>query len=97
MNCYYCHSELLEDFLGTCCPNEKCESIDGITKLVISNQTKRWYKNGKLHKENGPAIEYPNGIKHWCRNGQTHRENGPAVVNSDGSKEYWLNDRRIIQ
>ena len=32
--------------------------------------TKRWYLHGKLHREDGPAIEYPNGVKHWYLNGK---------------------------
>ena len=26
---------------------------------------KFWYKNGELHREDGPAIEYANGNKFW--------------------------------
>lgn len=29
----------------------------------------RWYCfNGKLHREDGPACEWANGIKHWYLN-----------------------------
>jgi hypothetical protein len=31
--------------------------------------TKRWFKDGVLHREDGPAIEYYNGICSWYRNG----------------------------
>ena len=34
------------------------------------NGTKEWWLNGKLHREDGPAIEYANGNKEWCLNGQ---------------------------
>jgi hypothetical protein len=31
--------------------------------------TKRWYKNGKLHREDGPAIEWYDGLrKEWYLN-----------------------------
>jgi hypothetical protein len=30
---------------------------------------KAWYRNGKLHREDGPAIEYSNGFKVWYING----------------------------
>ena len=30
---------------------------------------KSWYLNGKLHREDGPAIEYANGYKSWYLNG----------------------------
>ena len=31
---------------------------------------KRWFKNGQLHREDGPAVEYSNGYKRWYKNGQ---------------------------
>ena len=43
------------------------------------NGTKRWYLNGKFHREDGPAIEYTNGQYGWYLNGQLHREDGPAA------------------
>ena len=36
--------------------------------------TKRWYVNGKLHREDGPAVEYANGSKHWYLNGVNYAE-----------------------
>jgi hypothetical protein len=33
------------------------------------NGTKIWYRNGKRHREDGPAIEYVNGDKAWYLNG----------------------------
>jgi len=32
--------------------------------------TKRWILNGKLHREDGPAIEYVNGPKYWWYHGE---------------------------
>lgn len=37
-------------------------------------------KSGNLHRENAPAVEYPDGTKEWWRNGMLHRDDGPAVV-----------------
>ena len=31
---------------------------------------KRWYLNGNYHREDGPAVEYPNGYKEWYLNGK---------------------------
>jgi hypothetical protein len=39
----------------------------------------RWFQNGKLHRLDGPAIEYSNGVKIWCQNGKCHRLDGPAI------------------
>lgn len=40
--------------------------------------TKRYRLNGKLHCEDGPAIEYSDGSKAWYINGKRHRLDGPA-------------------
>jgi hypothetical protein len=95
MQCCYCQSELVEDFLGSYCPNEECESIDGTTRIEIStSQTKRWYKNGKLHREDGPAIEWLDDTKEWYKNGLLHREDGPAIEWSNGIKFWFKNGKR---
>ena len=49
------------------------------------------FKDGLLHREDGPAIEWTDGTKHWYRNGQLHRENGPAVEWANGTKEWYRN------
>jgi hypothetical protein len=35
---------------------------------VYSDGTKRWFLNGKLNREDGPAIEWPDGKKYWYLN-----------------------------
>ena len=35
---------------------------------VYNNGTKYWYLNDKLHREDGPAIEFANGTKSWYLN-----------------------------
>ena len=52
----------------------------------------QWYRNGKYHREDGPAIEYSNGGKEWFRNGKYHREDGPAI-DYNMRKEWWLNGK----
>ena len=107
MNCNCCGSKLIEDFLGIYCPNESCESIDGITKIEICPRRKYWYaieffdgrkfwyKNGKLLREDGPAIEYSDGKKEYWIDGKRHREDGPAVEYTNGYQEYWINGEII--
>ena len=53
--------------------------------------TKAWYLNGKLHREDGPALEYSSGTKEWYLNGKRHREDGPAYEYRDGTKKWFLN------
>lgn len=52
---------------------------------------KQWYIGGKLHREDGPAIERPEGEKRWFKQGKPHRTDGPAVIYKSGSKEWWVN------
>ena len=56
-----------------------------------SDGTKHWSLNGKYHREDGPAIEYPDGAKHWFLNGRRHRKDGPAIEYPNGTKEWLLN------
>jgi hypothetical protein len=51
------------------------------------------YWNDKLHRENGPAVEYFNGSKCWYLYGQRHREDGPTIEFADGDKEWYLHDQ----
>jgi hypothetical protein len=37
---------------------------------VYDNGDVMWCLNGKLHREDGPAIEYPDGRKSWYLNGK---------------------------
>jgi hypothetical protein len=32
------------------------------------NGTKKWFLNGKLHREDGPAVEWADGTKRWYFN-----------------------------
>ena len=52
---------------------------------------KHWFLNGKLHREDGPAVEYVDGYKSWYLNGKFHREDGPAVEYENGDKQWFLN------
>jgi hypothetical protein len=64
---------------------------------IRSDGSKEWYLNGQLHREDGPAVEWPDGEKHWYLNGQHHRTDGPAVEYPNGSKRWYLNGRFIFE
>jgi hypothetical protein len=55
---------------------------------------KEWYKEGKLHREDGPAVEYLDGTKYWYKEGKLHRDDGPANEYSDGTK-IWLKEGEL--
>ena len=55
----------------------------------------KWYnEKGQHHREDGPAIKYPDGTKKWYINGNCHRLDGPAVEWINGDKEWWINGKR---
>ena len=60
---------------------------------VYNSGTKNWQLNGKLHREDGPAVEYDDGFKFWYLKGECHREDGPAVEYPNGTKSWYLNDK----
>jgi hypothetical protein len=69
-----------------------------LNRIEYADKSTYWRKlNGKLHREDGPAIEKANGSKSWWLNGELHREDGPAVEDADGTKEWWLNDKLIVK
>jgi hypothetical protein len=35
-------------------------------------------KDGQMDREDGPALEWPDGTTEWFRKGQRYREDGPA-------------------
>jgi len=57
--------------------SEKYQSILEQTEPVMKvdgRGTKEWYLNGKLHRTDGPAIEWANGYKAWYLNGKKYTE-----------------------
>lgn len=52
-----------------------------------------WYREGALHREDGPAIEWHDGSKAWLLNNEYHREDGPAKEMSDGYKAWYTNGK----
>lgn len=70
--------------------------------IVDERGNKRWYKDGKSHREDGPAVEFRDGSKGWFVNGLRHREDGPAIVftsptHSGGTKFWFLNDEQLTE
>lgn len=50
-----------------------------------------WYKYGRYHRDDGPAVEWNNGSKMWYKAGALHRADGPAITNPLGDKEWYFN------
>ena len=64
---------------------------------IYKSGFKSWRLNGKLHREDGPAIEHPDGTKEWRLNDKLHREDGPAIERPDGSEEWWKNGMYFVK
>ena len=64
---------------------------------VHANGDKYWYLNGKIHREDGPAIDRANGDKFWALKGKIHREDGPAIEYADGVKSWYLNGHKLTE
>jgi len=57
--------------------------------------SQRWYKDGKHHREDGPAVIEPDGYQEWWKDGNPHREDGPAIIDPDGTQYWYINDNNI--
>ena len=58
---------------------------------------KWWSLNGKLHREDGPAIIRINGIKEYYIHNKRHRFDGPAWISSVSSfrNEWFINGKLV--
>ena len=62
------------------------EAVQEPVMTSYDNGTKEWrLNNGKLHRLDGPAIEWADGTESWFHNGYLHRLDGPAVKDAVGS------------
>lgn len=70
------------------------KSFEGVATL--NNGTVMYLlTENRLHREDGPAIEYCGGTKAWFVNGVCHREDGPAIEYYNGIREWYLNGKRV--
>jgi hypothetical protein len=68
---------------------------DNFTGIVeYQNGNKCWYKEGKYHREDGPACEFADGTKTWHKEGELHRLNGPAWEFPNGEKCWYKEGKK---
>ena len=53
-----------------------------------------WYRDDRLHRTDGAAIEWANGDRWWYRNRVLHRDDGPAVERVNGTCEWYVDGDR---
>lgn len=72
---------------------------DGQVLICITKPIKTYYCNssGKLHRLDGPAIEYKNGSCEWFKNGRDHRIGGPAYFDSENNYPQWAIEGIIVK
>ena len=57
--------------------------------------SEHWYKHGKLHRDNGPAIINPRRGEIWYQNGEMHRDDGPAIDYSQRGVRMWYHHGKL--
>ena len=67
---------------------------DFLKAVLLMKRYINFYKDGKLHREDGPAVVWIDGYKAWYLKGERHRTDGPAIIEADGSKFWCLNGKR---
>ena len=57
------------------------------------NGNQYWYKDGKYHRDDGPAVVMPGDGEYWYKDGKQHRDGAPAVLRETGDKIWMINGR----
>ena len=66
------------------------ELLENFTEVIVLKNYVKYKVRGKLHREDGPAIEHTDGSKEWYRFWKFHRIDGPAREVANGNKEWWI-------
>jgi hypothetical protein len=67
---------------------------DGLEVNVRGDQ--RWFKNNRLHREDGPAVVFvKSGYWAWYFEGWRHRLDGSAVRLENGREQWWVNGEAL--
>ena len=66
-------------------------------RIVVDEKgTRRYYnRDDRLHRTNGPAVEYTDGTKRWLQDGQYHRIDGPAMEYPTGDNRWFINGKEL--
>lgn len=80
-------SKVDADFIGYL----KCFNKNGDLSVTY------YYFHGRLHRQDGPAVEYAYGTKMWFTNGIIHRADGPAIERSDGTNIWYVVGKEVPQ
>ena len=67
------------------------------TCTTLPDGSKEWWLDGRLHRTDGPAIEWASGAKAWYSEGELHRADGPAIERPSGSKEWYVDGECLTE
>ncbi len=70
------------------------ESILPDGSYIDNNGNIGYIKDGKWHREDGPAMVWADGSMWWYKNDELHREDGPAVEWANGDKAWYRDGKR---
>jgi len=68
---------------------EEMHRIHGPAYVSTKYRIIKWYKEGKLHRVGGPALQHQSTF-HWYYEGELHNLEGPAVIDPAGPNQYWI-------
>lgn len=75
--------------------DNKLHSVGDEPAVVYADGTKWWYREGLIHRDNGPAVVHPNGAQEWWLNNQRQRTEYPDSegIHPDlrGVKQFYEN------
>ena len=61
------------------------------TRTITKHGNIEYRVDGKLHRHDGPAIEWTDGTKEWYLYGYRHRDGAPAVIHPEGVTLWYFN------
>jgi len=64
------------------------------TKKVVTKGCITYYRDGKRHRLDGPAV-IANGFSEWWQNGELHRVGGPAIESSVCTDKFWYKHGKL--
>jgi hypothetical protein len=70
---------------------ESLARLPAMTDMARKGAPMMWLAGGQLHREDGPALVWPDGTQEWFRYGKRHRLGGPAVVSNERI-DLWCQD-----
>jgi hypothetical protein len=75
--------------------NGLMHSFNDLPAKIDNDGDQYWYCNGKLHRDNKPAVICAGGNQYWYQHDKLHRNNDlPAVICANGDQYWYQHDKR---